>query len=150
MKDQYIKIHLNGTKYYYSDKEMNMIHREDGPAIEYSGGTKDWYVDGKRHRLDGPAVENSNGTKIWYVDGKLHRLDGPAIEWSEGTKSWYVDGKRHRLDGPACEWSDGTKLWYVNDKNLTEAEFNELTRPKKDCSGQVVVVDGVTYKLVKA
>ena len=126
MKEQYIKINSDG-KFYYSDKEMLI-----------------------RHRIDGPAIEWSNGAKDWWVDGKLHRIDGPAVKYSDGSKSWWVDGKLHRMDGPAVEVSNGSKSWYVDDKYLTEAEFDELTRPKKDCTGQVVVVDGVTYKLVKA
>ena len=32
------------------------LHRVDGPAIEYSNGTKEWYINGKRHRLDDPAI----------------------------------------------------------------------------------------------
>ena len=49
--------------------------------------------DGKLHREDGPACEYSNGTKHWYLDGKLHREDGPAFEYSDGTKHWYLDGE---------------------------------------------------------
>jgi hypothetical protein len=59
---------LYGNKYYYKDREMTT-----------------------RHRIDGPAIERSDGSKEWYVDGKLHRLDGPAVEWSDGSKEWYVD-----------------------------------------------------------
>jgi hypothetical protein len=111
MKEQYIYINSDGTKFYYSDKEMTKLHREDGPAYEASEGLK-----GSRFIA-----------KAWYINGKRHRINGPAIEWYGSRKEWWVDGK-----------------------HLTEAEFNELIRPKKDCSGQVVVVDGVTYKLVKA
>jgi len=49
----------------------------------------------KSNQLDGPTVEWSNGTKFWFVDGKLHRLDGPAIEWDNGDKHWYVEGYRY-------------------------------------------------------
>jgi hypothetical protein len=70
MKTQYIKINEYGTKHYYSDAAMKILHRLDGPAIELADGSKLWCVDGKRHRLDGPAVDWSNGDKLWYVDGK--------------------------------------------------------------------------------
>jgi len=40
-------------------------------------------------------VEYSDGTKKWYLDGKLHRLDRPACEYEDGSKYWYVDGKCH-------------------------------------------------------
>jgi len=25
------------------------LHREDGPAVEYAGGSKEWYVDGVQY-----------------------------------------------------------------------------------------------------
>jgi hypothetical protein len=43
---------------------------------------------------DGPAIEWSNGTKYWYRNDKLHREVGPAIEWANGNKSWYLHGER--------------------------------------------------------
>ena len=46
----------------------NKLHREDGPAVEYFGGTKKWYLNGKYHRIDGPAIEWSDGTKEWYMN----------------------------------------------------------------------------------
>ncbi len=68
------------------------LHREDGPAVEYTDGTKEWFLDGQRHRLDGPAVEWADGTKAWWVDDQLHRLDGPAVEHADGRKEWWLDG----------------------------------------------------------
>jgi hypothetical protein len=47
MEAQYIKINENGSKYYYKDREMTIPHRTDGPAIEWSGGTKSWCINGK-------------------------------------------------------------------------------------------------------
>jgi hypothetical protein len=44
-------------------------------------GTKRWYLNGKLHREDGPAVEYTDGTKVWRQRGKLHRIGGPAIEY---------------------------------------------------------------------
>jgi hypothetical protein len=128
-REQYIRIDEDGDKFYYRDKAMTVLHRSDGPAIEYTNGSKSWYVDGKRHRTDGPAIEGFNGHKAWYVDGKLHRSDGPAIERANVCKAWLVNGKRHRTDGPAIEYTNGSKSWYVDDKSLTEKEFNALTRP---------------------
>lgn len=57
-------------------------------------GTIRWYNEnGELHREGGPAVEYTNGTKIWYINGKLHREDGPAIEFTNGVKFWYLNGK---------------------------------------------------------
>jgi antitoxin component YwqK of YwqJK toxin-antitoxin module len=92
---QYITIDDDGDKCYYKDKEMEILHREGGPAIEYANGGKEWYRDGKHHREDGPAAEWPDGSKKeWYWDGKLHREDGPAIEWADGGKRWYLNGKK--------------------------------------------------------
>ena len=69
MAKEYTKVDRLGDKSYYKDPEMTIVHREDGPAVEYSDGDKAWYVNGVRHRLDGPAFENSYGAKQWYVNG---------------------------------------------------------------------------------
>ena len=92
MEEQYIVTNADGDKYYYKDKSKTILHRIDGPAVEYAKGPKTWYVNGKQHRLDGPAVEWVNGDKAWFVNGKLHRLDGPAYEYTNGNRSWYVNG----------------------------------------------------------
>ncbi len=92
MTTQYILKNDNGT-FYHKDKEMNIFHRVDGPAIEWAIGSKHWYLNGKRHREDGPAVEYANGTKYWYLNDQLHREDGHAIEYADGSKYWYLNGK---------------------------------------------------------
>jgi len=88
-----------------------------------------------------------NGDKYWYLNGKRHREDGPAIELANGAKEWYLNNKRHREDGPAIEYADGYKDWYLNGEKLTEAEFNK--RMNKSCSGKIVEMEGVKYKLVE-
>ena len=75
---------------------------------------------------------DEDGDKFYYRDKAmtvLHRIDGPAVERADGSKFWYVDGKCHRLDGPAVEWADGYKAWYVDGNELSEEEFNALTKP---------------------
>ena len=64
-----MSIYKNKDGVFHFD-EKNSFHREDGPALEFSDGAKEWYVHGKRHRIDGPAVEYADGTKYWYVHGK--------------------------------------------------------------------------------
>jgi hypothetical protein len=44
------------------------------------------------HRTDGPAVEWTDGSKFWYVYNQLHRIDGPAIEYADGNISWCLNG----------------------------------------------------------
>ena len=71
MTPQYIKIDKDGDKFYYKDKQMTILHREDGPAVEYHTGYKSWWINGERHREDGPAVEWSDGSKAWYINDRL-------------------------------------------------------------------------------
>jgi len=118
---QYIMINGDGDKFYYSNKEMTIRHREDGPAIEYT-----------------------NGYKEWCINDKLHREDGPAIEFVSGNKYWFINGERHRKDGPAIEGVDGYKAWFINDKQYSEKEFNAKMNT---CNGKEVVIDGKTYIL---
>jgi len=79
--------------------------------------------NGKLHRDDGPAIEYSDGGKEYYYHGKHHREDGPAIEWN-GDKSYWVNGKRHREDGPAVILEDGTKEYWINGNHLTKKQYD--------------------------
>lgn len=76
---QYIEINELGDKFYYKDREMKILHRLDGPAVELSNGIKFWYVNGEAHRLDGPAVEYPNGCKSWYINGE--KLSEEEFRW---------------------------------------------------------------------
>ena len=78
MKELELGITKFGTKYYYI-KGTNILHREDGPALEYADGSKIWYKKGKRHRLDGPAMEYSSGVKRYWIEGK-HIKNVDSIE----------------------------------------------------------------------
>ena len=91
-----------------------VFHRDDGPAVIYSSGSKAWYKYGKLHRDDGPAIIDIDSYRAWYKNGKRHRDDGPAVIRNDGYKAWYKNGKRHRDDGPAIIYSDGNKEWYKN------------------------------------
>ena len=103
-------MHIGGYAEIYLDTK-GRLHRDDGPAIVWSSGTKQWYQHGERHRDEGPAVIWASGTKVWYQHDRIHRDDGPAMINKEGMKHWYQHGKRHRDDGPAIVY-DGTKQWY--------------------------------------
>ena len=61
-------------------------------------GIKKWYLNSNLHREDGPAVEWSSGSKWWYLHGERHREGGPAIEKSSGTKFWYLHGKEFSFE----------------------------------------------------
>ena len=105
-KEQFIHIDEYDTKFYFADREMTTLHREDGPAIEWA-----------------------DGSKSWWLNGKCHREDGPAIEYADGYKAWYLNGKRHREQGHPHEYASGSKLWYLNGQFLTEEQFNARMNP---------------------
>ena len=45
MTPQYIEINQHGSKLYFKDKQMTILHREDGPAVEYTDGDKSWFIN---------------------------------------------------------------------------------------------------------
>jgi len=134
-----------------------IVHREDGPAIEYDDGDKEYWLKGKQvkeedltcskceinslgtkrwknwageyHRLDGPAFEDLDGNKEWFKNGLRHREDGPAIEWMSGDKYWLINGKYHREDGPAIEYASGDKTYWLNG---IQVEKKDLPMNKKE------------------
>ena len=68
--NEYIRTTERGAKYYFKDKEMTILHREDGPAIEWITGSTSWYFNDKRHRIDGPSTNYvDTGAKSWYING---------------------------------------------------------------------------------
>ena len=46
--------------------EQGLFHREDGPAIEYTDGAKEWRQYGKLHRLPVDCQESSLSL-IWAL-----------------------------------------------------------------------------------
>jgi len=63
------------------------------PRIDLAGNKQWLNSKNERHRDDGPAIEWIDGTKQWWINGQLHREDGPAIEWAGGKKEWYIKNK---------------------------------------------------------
>ena len=64
------------------------------------GGTKRWYVNGEYHREDGPAVEWSDGDKEWFLNGKeahpetivdYHLMRGTFCYYNEQTQTLHFD-----------------------------------------------------------
>ena len=68
---------------YYSDERKKIMHREDGPAMIHSDGSKEWRINNKLHREDGPAYDYTNGRKGWY----LHGVELTEQEHAERTKN---------------------------------------------------------------
>ena len=63
---------------------LGEYHRIHGPAvILVHGGRRHWYHMGQRHRADGPAIEFSNGTKYWFLNDEQLTEE----EWNGRVKS---------------------------------------------------------------
>jgi len=131
MTPQYIVVNDVGSKFYYKDKGFTTFHREDGPAVEWSTGCTEWWIDGVRHRTDGPAI----------VDKIVKR------------KEWFVDGVRHREDGPAIVCESGYKSWYLNGRGMTEEEYLKRIAPEivmsMDDIADILGIDVNKLKIVK-
>jgi hypothetical protein len=100
-------------------KSGNILHCEDGPAVVWSDGSVEYFVNGFLHNENGPAIihyYNSFVRKFWYINGVKHREDGPAVEHDNGDGKkyceYYIDGCLHREDGPAVIHPSGTHIWY--------------------------------------
>ena len=67
--------------------------------VEVTKDKTTWKYSGKRHRVDGPAIEWSGGTKFWYLDGvnyseaDFNRKVSPTCEGKTVT----VDGVEYKL-----------------------------------------------------
>jgi hypothetical protein len=128
--------------------------------VAQPSGTVYWIDSlGLYHNNSGPAVVYSNGSKEWYIQGTLHRMDGPAIERVHGPDEWLLNGKRHRLGGPAVEskcykWCPDQ--YWVHGRNFTEDEYyrfvdqltGEMFTPpgKKLAYGQINSSDSNPYR----
>jgi len=69
-------------------------------------GTVYWFIEGTRylHRENGPAIEYADGHKEWYQNGKLHREDGPAVEWIDGYKEYWLNNEYYPYIKTDEEW----------------------------------------------
>lgn len=52
----------------------------DSPTIITSDNTFKWYnSEGQLHRENGPAIIYKDGTREWYIHGQLTKVDGPEF-----------------------------------------------------------------------
>ena len=69
--------------------------------------------EGVMHRLDGPALEFDNGSREWWVDGKRHRVDGPAMDYTTGYKAWYLNGRHYSPEEWLNSLTKDEKITYL-------------------------------------
>ena len=64
-------------------------------TVEVYNGKNFWFKENTKilHRENGPAVEWPDGSKQWFKNGLEHRENGPAEEWATGVKNWWLDGR---------------------------------------------------------
>jgi len=82
MNEDHIRV-VDKFHYAYTDEDKLILDREDGPAIEFAGGSYNYMRNNKNHRLDGPAVHwnlsryhNPNmKTDFYYIDGVEYRKE---------------------------------------------------------------------------
>lgn len=107
-------------------------HRTDGPAIIYSDGTEEHFLEGVRHCAGGrPAVTLSTGEREYHVRGQLHREgDLPALIDPDGNEEYWIKGQRHRGGGkPAVIGVDGrTEYWVDGQRHRPVSEGPALIR----------------------
>ena len=95
MKEYKVKVTNSKTEWFNLNSKR---HREDGPAIEFADGDKQWYINDKRHREDGPAIDFANGGKSWFINGEYLT----ETEFNQRTQSCIgkiveIDGKKYKL-----------------------------------------------------
>lgn len=83
----------------------------------------EYSIFGRTHREgDLPAIIYTDGSLQWYINGKKHRDgDKPAVVWSTGSMFWYKQGRRHRdisLRKPAVIYANGDVAYYNNGEQL--------------------------------
>jgi len=108
MKDGINIITTTKSRFYLKNRKY---HRENGPAISYSDGHTEYWLNGVIHREDGPAVIYKDGSQRWVQNGDLHRIDGPACIYNDGQEQWFRCGIYHREDGPAKIILSETGYW---------------------------------------
>ena len=87
-----------GSKIWEDEEEQ--IHREDGPAFEYSSGRRIWYKNGFLHREDGPAIIYEDRTHLYFLNGNPYTKEEYWKKLRKGRKRERKEGKREIND---CE-----------------------------------------------
>jgi hypothetical protein len=127
MTEVYVETDKRGNRFWHN--QDGQLHREDGPAIEWADGMKEWWVNGQLHREDGPAIEYADGTKKWYLDGEeLTEEEFNLIMGGKMEKVYIVEADDRYYDSGE-QWT--STLAY---EDIAEAEV-EMMRMKKEYTG---------------
>lgn len=66
--------------------------KSDNPFID-EFGNKWWLKNNLPHNTKGPAIIYTDGSLEYWVNGKLSRKRGPAVIWQDGYKEWWINGR---------------------------------------------------------
>ncbi len=64
---------------------------EDGLYLN-ERGSKFWYKNGLQHREDGPAVIYCDGSKEWFYDSQI--MDKPILIDISNQEEWWYEGEK--------------------------------------------------------
>ena len=59
VKKCFMTVDDEGTIRWYKDAECTVLHQENGHAVKYADGTKEWYIDGVKMTEDAFLAENA-------------------------------------------------------------------------------------------
>ena len=79
----------NGNKFWI----QNSKNLDLSSSVEILSGGYKWYLNGMLHREDGPAIEWYNDEKEWYQNNRKHRINGPAVIDHYSGNEWWINGQ---------------------------------------------------------
>lgn len=74
METYIVEVHTSGNRYWYQNGER---HREDGPAIEYADGDREWWIEGKaftEEQFNKQTKKTTCENKTVIIDGIKYKL----------------------------------------------------------------------------
>jgi len=81
-----------GVKQKSKEPVYKKVQKITGEGYEFLGGYKNkaFYLNGLLHRVDGPAIEWADGSQFWYLHGILLTKEAHKKMMN---KQWYLNGK---------------------------------------------------------
>lgn len=77
-------------KFYYSDKARTILHRKNGPAIEYKDSeAKEWYLKGSFQRWNREALEFNEAKQYWLNGVRYYNIRNNS-EWRAFVKGFFA------------------------------------------------------------
>lgn len=109
---------------YYNEK--NELHREDGPAIEKTDGTKEWWVDGRNLTEEAFKLWRNNLPQKWvWADGLVeYKFQGQKVSQKEYDEA--VHALMKGFPKPTWKCSDGQIMDTFEEAQKYEKKINSF------------------------